>query len=155
MVPVAQLVALVLGALVVGALVPALIQHWRTMRRLERLIDETGPRLHRTLDTVDEAAGRIDQIGRGVEERFKGVGSIVDALAGSTRSVDGLAVALRSVTALGAATVAALRAFFSPSDPQLRDGSGRTAGKIGRPPVDGAFGPAHPTGETRKEVHVR
>lgn len=138
-----QAILLVLLALVVGIAVPVLLQLRRTLRRLERFLDETGPRLNRTLDQTDEAAARIDRIGAEVEDSLRGLRDLAGAASGlgsALRQVQDSARAIASIGgALGPAIVAAVRALFAPAPDDARDPTDAT------PPAhhDRPAGPDH------------
>jgi uncharacterized protein YoxC len=113
-----QVVAVVLLAVLVGALIPVLIQLRRTLRSAETVLQTTGPKLDRTLDEVSEAASRINQLGRSLEKDAEGLRLFTDAAAGLGRSLKQAQESLRLMTAVGAAVgpaiVAGLRSLFTP-----------------------------------------
>src|SRR2546425_6019739 len=114
-----QIVAVVLLAVLVGALVPVLIQLRRTLQSAEHILNTTGPRLDRTLDEVSEAASRINHLGRSLEKDAEGLRVFTDAAAGLGRSLKQAQELLRVMTAVGAAVgpaiAAGLRALFAPA----------------------------------------
>ena len=114
-----QIIAVVLLAVLVGALVPVLIQLRRTLQSAENVLNTTGPRLDRTLDEVSEAASRINQLGRSLEKDAEGLRVFTDAAAGLGRSLKQAQESVRVMTAVGAAVgpaiAAGLRALFAPA----------------------------------------
>jgi len=113
-----QIIAVVLLAVLVGAVVPALIQLRRTLRSVESQFDTTGPKLHRTLEEVGEAAARINSLGKTLERDIEGLQVFTDSAAGLGRSLMRAQESLRVMTsvgaALGPAIAAGLRALFEP-----------------------------------------
>ena len=113
-----QIVGVVLLAILVGALVPVLIQLRRTLHSAENVLNTTGPRLDRTLDEVSEAASRINGLGRSLEKDAEGLRVFTDAAAGLGRSLKQAQESVRLMTAVGAAVgpaiAAGLRTLFAP-----------------------------------------
>jgi len=113
-----QIVAVVLLAVLVGALIPVLIQLRRTLQSAENVLNTTGPRLDRTLDEVSEAASRVNHLGRSLEKDAEGLRVFTDAAAGLGRSLKQAQESVRVITAVGAAVgpavAAGLRALFAP-----------------------------------------
>jgi uncharacterized protein YoxC len=111
-----QAILLVLFGVLVGAAVPALIQARRTLRRAERLLDDLGPRLGRTLDEVDRAAARFNRIGEEFEGGVRGLRGVADAVTALAPSLRQMQESVRAVAAIGAAVgpavAAGLRAIF-------------------------------------------
>ena len=114
-----QILVVILLAVLVGALVPVLVQLRRTLQSAEKVLSTTGPRLDRTLDEVNEAAVRINRLGVRLEKDAEGLGVFTDAVAGLGRSLkqaqDSLRVVAAVGTAVGPAVAAGLRALFAPS----------------------------------------
>ena len=112
-----QIVAVVLLAVLVGAVVPVLLQMRRTLQSAENVLKSTGPKLDRTLDEVGEAAARINRLGKSLEKDAEGLGVFTDAAAGLGRSLKQAQESLRVMTAVGAAVgpaiAAGLRALFA------------------------------------------
>jgi hypothetical protein len=92
-----RIAEIVLLSVLVGTLLPVLFQLRSTLRTAQKLLEEAGPRLHRSLDEVTTAAGRVDR-----------VGSAVERLAGSVK----LAATLGA--AVGPAVAAAVKALRGP-----------------------------------------
>jgi len=72
-----QIVAVTLVAVLVGALVPVLIQLRRTLRAVEVLIETTGPILTGTLEETSNAAAKI----RAVADRIESGAGALNGLA--------------------------------------------------------------------------
>jgi hypothetical protein len=113
-----EALVLVLLGMAVGAAVPALLQLRRTLKSAERFLDETGPRLQRTLETADRAAARVDRIADGLETELERARGFLDAAADFGRSLRQMQGTLRTVASVGAAigpaVAAAARALFDP-----------------------------------------
>ena len=124
-----EALVLVLLGVVTGAVVPALLQLRRTLRSAERFLDDTGPRLQRTLETTERAAAHVDRIAGDVENDLDRVRGVLDVTADLGRSLRQVQGSLRTVASIGAAigpaVAAAARALFDP----LRGG-----GREDRPP---------------------
>jgi ABC-type transporter Mla subunit MlaD len=111
--------ALVLALLgvVIGAAVPALLQLRRTLRSAERFLDDTGPRLQRTLETAERAAGRVERIAGDLERDLGRARGLLDAASDLGRSLRLLQGSLRTALSIGAAfgpaAAAAARALFA------------------------------------------
>ena len=125
-----QLIVVVLLAVLVGALVPALIQLRRTLKSAENVLQATAPRLDRTLDEVSEAAARINRLGNTLERDAEGLRVFTDAAAGLGRSLKQAQKSLHLMTAVGAAVgpavAAGLRSLFgagTDDEPETSSGS--------------------------------
>jgi len=143
-----QIVAAVLLAVLVGAVVPVLLQLRRTLRSAESVLNSAGPRIDRTLDEVGEAAARINRLGKSLEKDAEGLGVFTDAAAGLGRSLKQAQESLRMMTAVGAAVgpaiAAGLRALFAPE--HRRESRSHEAGFAPEAPgdvrsADGEAGP--------------
>ncbi len=112
-----QLFTVVLLAVLVGAVVPVLMQLRRTLKSAENVLESTGPKLDRTLDEVGEAAARINRLGKSLERDAEGLQVFTDAAAGLGRSLKQAQESLRIMTTVGAAVgpaiAAGLRALFT------------------------------------------
>jgi len=137
-----QIVAVVLLAVLVGAVVPVLLQLRRTLQSAELVLNSTGPKLDRTLDEVGEAAARINRLGKSLEKDAEGLGVFTDAAAGLGRSLKQAQDSLRVMTAVGAAVgpaiAAGLRALFAPHvGDDARTGRAEDGGVASDAPGDG------------------
>ena len=112
-----QIVGIVLIAILVGALIPVLVQLRKTLRAAETVLSSTGPNIDRTLEEVREAASRINQVGRSLERDAEGLRVFTDAAANLGKSLKQAHDTLRTVTAVGAAVgpaiAAGLRSLFT------------------------------------------
>ena len=112
-----QIIAMILLAIIVGALIPVLVQLRKTLRAAETVLSTTGPKIDRTLEEVSEAASRINQVGRSLERDAEGLRVFTDAAANLGKSLKQAHDSLRMVTAVGAAVgpaiAAGLRSLFT------------------------------------------
>jgi len=115
-----QIVAVVLLAVLVGALVPVLFQLRRTLQSAENVLNTTGPKLDRTLDEVGEAAARVNRLGKSLEKDAEGLGVFADAAAGLGRSMKQAQESLRLMTAVGAAPARSDASNVRPSRSGMR-----------------------------------
>ncbi|HYV85635.1 MAG TPA: DUF948 domain-containing protein [Patescibacteria group bacterium] len=118
---VAGLIALVLGAILVGAILPVLYQAVQTLKSVRVFVDTTGPRIEEAMKEITEVAARLNGIASTLEEEGRRLKPIVDSAAGIGRTLTSLGESVRSAgSILGAVTpafVAGLRAFFGREDP--------------------------------------
>jgi hypothetical protein len=101
-----QVALLTVSALLVGALVPAIIQFQIALRTFARAIDRTSERLDHTL-------ARAETILATVEKRSVEIDAFLGAVGGMSESIDKARATLASATQLGAAVVPALSAAVS------------------------------------------
>jgi ABC-type transporter Mla subunit MlaD len=117
-------VGIALPALLVGAALPVLYQLHKTLKKAHAFLDSVGPRLERTLDSVGQAADRVDRLGASLEAPAATFGpllqtaSMVGASAG--RSAAWLSAAASVGGAIAPAVIAGVRAFFSRAEPPSR-----------------------------------
>ena len=151
-----QIVAVVLLAVLVGALVPVLLQLRRTLQSAENLLNAAGPRLERTLDEVGEAAARINRLGKTLEKDAEGLGVFTDAAAGLGRSLKQAQESLRVMTAVGSAVgpaiAAGVRALFAPDRGEdARSGRSEAGGRVSEVPGDGRSADGRADAQAREE----
>jgi|SRR5262245_36304986 len=115
-----QVLGMILLAIIVGALIPVLLQLRKTLRAAETVLGSTGPKIDQTLEEVREAASRINRLGRSLERDAEGLRVFTDAAANLGKSVKQAHDSLRMVTAVGAAVgpaiAAGLRSLFARDD---------------------------------------
>jgi ABC-type transporter Mla subunit MlaD len=99
----AVIALVVLAALLTGALLPLLFQARATLRSLARLADEAGPRLVRTLGSLDAAAGDVQRLTRAAAEGGPDLNAFFEAIAGLTTTLNQMRGALKTASAVGAA----------------------------------------------------
>jgi len=105
-------ILVVLAAVLVGAIVPVLVQLWRTLKAAEKTLETTGRRMNDALDGLTTTLTRVNQavdgldVGLGrISSLLESLGAIGDALA-RVRSSIGAVASVGSV--LGGAVLAAL-----------------------------------------------
>ena len=77
-----QVIAVVLGGVLVGAAIPALLQLRRTLRSAEVFFETTGSRLNSTLDEASGAAAKIREVAGHFEEDSANLHRLVEAAGG-------------------------------------------------------------------------
>jgi hypothetical protein len=113
-----QTAVVVLLAVLVGAVLPVLVQLFLTLGRLRRVIDGVGRRLEPTLDEIAESARRLNRVGSGLEQNVvPRVHKLAEGLGDLGESVAKLRQVVRTAAnvgaALGPAVAAAARSFGS------------------------------------------
>ena len=129
-------VAVALLAIVVGALLPVLVQLYRTLKSAQVFLETTGRRMERTLDEVAEATSRLNRVGASLEEGTAHLRILFQTAAEMGAGLKGMQQSIRTVARLGAAIgpaiVAAIRAFIPAREGDGRDSGGYTA-TVARP----------------------
>jgi hypothetical protein len=100
----ATIAGLVVLALLVGAALPVLAQARVSLRAWQRTVEETGPRLSRTLDEVSEVAVRL----RRELASFDGGGERMASALGAVDELGRAALELRQTVKVAAAVGAAV-----------------------------------------------
>src|SRR5580765_1576584 len=120
------LIAVVLVAILVGAILPVLYQAVQTLKSVRVFVDTTGPRIEEAMKEITEVAARLNGIAATLEEEGRRLKPIVDSAAGIGRTLTSLGESVRSAgSILGAVTpafVAGLRAFFGRGDREYDGG---------------------------------
>ncbi|BDG04762.1 hypothetical protein [Anaeromyxobacter oryzae] len=123
---------LVLGAVLVGAAIPVLVQLRATLRAMDETLRRSGARLDEALAATVVAAGRIDALVVRLQEGGR-IEQLVDGVADVSRMVSQLRDTLRVASAVGAAVgpavAAAIHAF-------REDREGVTPGPLQVAPVE-------------------
>jgi hypothetical protein len=123
---------LVLGAILVGAAVPALVQLRATLRAAEAALTGSLPRVEAALAATTAAAGRIEAVVQGLEEGGR-IERLVDGLTALSVVVTQLKESLRVASVIGAAVgpavSAAVHAFTQARAAPPADGA-RTAEQL-------------------------
>ena len=108
--------AVLLLAVLVGAVLPVLYQAARALRALRALLDDVSPRLERALDEATRAASAVERLAADLEEEGRRLRPAADAVAGLGRALSDMgASARRAGSVLGALAptlVAAVRSFL-------------------------------------------
>lgn len=108
-----QIIVVVLAAVAVGFLVPALVQMRRTLRSAELFLESTRPRLVRTLDDLSATSARLNELSATLEQNL---GRVRPALGGVSddlvRTVENFRGSLRLVSSIGAALGPAIAAWI-------------------------------------------
>jgi uncharacterized protein YoxC len=133
-----SIVAVVLLAVLVGAVLPVLFQFYRTLGSTRRLMDHLDTGLKTTLKEVEEASGRLNRIAEALEESTPQIRDAMAAVGGLGRTVSDARKSLLSAASIGGTlapvVAAAVQAF--------RGSCGDTCAEDGNPgPVDGSVEP--------------
>ncbi len=106
-----------LAAALVGALIPALLQLRRTLKKAEDTLDSTGSRLDRVLDELAVTTSRINQLGPEFRDRKERIKELLDEIAELSRPLRQARASLGKtamvIGALGPAIAAAMKAFVT------------------------------------------
>ena len=140
----ALIVAVALLAVLVAVAVPALLQLRRTLRAAENLLEETGPRLARTLDESARAAETLNRTARHVEGSTARIRDFFEATEGFAESVARAGDTIRDTGTMVGAVVSGIAAAAR----AVGGGGRREASATGA--RDGGDGTSAP--EAREEV---
>jgi hypothetical protein len=128
----ARTAEIVLVAVLLGALLPVLVQTWLTLRAVQRRLEGTADRLDRALEGLGVVAERLSRATQPLDDGRR-VREMLDAVDGLSRIVNELRSSAKVASAVGAAVApaiaAAVRALKGPQEPegdQKADGQGRT-----------------------------
>jgi uncharacterized protein YoxC len=137
-------VLLILLAVLVGLLVPVLIQLRKTLKSAGDWLERLGPQVDGTLTEVQKAARRINDAGSGLEQSAKRAKSVLDVAGDIGQTLQKVNRSLRTAavvgTAVGPAIAAAVRAFteFGARPNPGTDGSGPPPEDTATPAPSGA-----------------
>jgi hypothetical protein len=128
----ARLVEIVLVSVLLGALLPVLVQTWLTLRAVQRRLEGTADRLDRALEGLGVVAERLSRATQPLDDGRR-VRELLGAVDGLSRIVNELRSSAKVASAVGAAVApaiaAAMRALRGPQEPegdQHAAGQGRT-----------------------------
>jgi len=131
-----QTALLVLAAVLVGALLPLVVQLYSILHTLRQVLEKGARDIEEGTKTVHTVADRIDRLTSGLEKDGK-LDALVSGLTGVSETVVQLRDTLKIASAVGAAVVpavgAAVRAWRSHPAPEGsgdedRAGAGRSGG---------------------------
>jgi ABC-type transporter Mla subunit MlaD len=106
-----QLILVTVGALLVGALIPVLLQLRSTLRGIEVDLHETSGGLAPVLEDLRATTHRLRLVADGLEGRERDVGEAVHSAADLGRTLDRMRHTTQIATAVAAAVAAGIRAF--------------------------------------------
>ena len=106
-----QLALVILSALLVGALIPMLLQLRSSLHRIEVDFHATAGRLAPALEDVRVTAHRLRLVADGLEGREGDVGQLAQSAGDLARTLDRLRHTTQVATAVAAAVAAGIRAF--------------------------------------------
>jgi uncharacterized protein YoxC len=105
-----QVALIVILAIMVGVMIPAIIQFQMTMRSLHRFVRNNEDDVRVTMVELNRLATHINRIGSVVEANTKQIQSFFNSLEGVGHSIRRLRGAVRTASLLGAAVGPALAA---------------------------------------------
>jgi uncharacterized protein YoxC len=121
-----------LAAILVGAVVPVLLQLRKTLQAAEQTITTTGRHVDETLVKLSETLERVNRASAELEKGVVRVSSLLEALGGVGDALGKVRASVGSMASIGASIgsvlIGALRAAFS--------GGGRDADPEGDEPLE-------------------
>lgn len=115
-----QIVLVVLAAVLVGSLIPVLLQLRATLRQVEHRLKATGRRVDRTLDEAQAAAERVNRLLGGLEGGDKQLAALLTSAGQLAQTLDRVRGTVNVASAVGAAiapaVVAMVRSFGENSE---------------------------------------
>jgi uncharacterized protein YoxC len=116
-----QLALVVISAILVGALIPAITQYRSTMRCWEKVVRDNESDIRHTMRELSQLSTRLNKMGSSIEANAKQVEGFFQAFDGITDSVKRLTGTVRTASVVGAAVApavaAAIRALQSSAQP--------------------------------------
>ena len=113
-------VLVALAAVLVGFLVPALLQLRRTLATAERTLESTSKSVDLALAELTQTLGRVNKVAGELERGTQQLGSLFEAMHGLGDAVLKIKSSLGAVAAVGASIgpmfVAAVRGFLGKDD---------------------------------------
>jgi uncharacterized protein YoxC len=126
-----------LAAALVGALIPALLQLRRTLKKAEDTLDSTGSRLDRVLDELAVTTSRINQLGPEFRDRKERIKELLDEIAELSRPLRQARASLGKtamvIGALGPAIAAAMKAFVTKEEARREPSTPRAEQRRAKP----------------------
>jgi uncharacterized protein YoxC len=111
------IIAVVLAAVLVGAVIPVLYNAAQTLKSARVFIETTGPRVEETLGEITAAVSRLNRIAAALEDEGRKLKPLVDSAAGLGQTLERINETARTAgSLLGALTpalIAGVKAFFS------------------------------------------
>lgn len=104
-------IGIALAALLVGTLIPLIVQARTVLRSVQKLVDEAGPKVNQTLDEARAATARLNQMAITVEPAAPRVAELAEALGGATDALRRVQTGLNMAAAIGPAIAAAVKAY--------------------------------------------
>jgi hypothetical protein len=136
----ARLVEIVLVSVLLGALLPVLVQTWLTLRAVQRRLEGTADRLDRALEGLAVVAERLNRATEPLDDGRR-VRELLDAVDGLSRTIHEVRSSAKVASAVGAAVVpaiaAAVRALKGPEVPE-GDQQPEVQGRTVRPAPEAA-----------------
>jgi uncharacterized protein YoxC len=105
-----QLALIVISAILVGALIPAISQYRSTMKSWERVVRDNEADVRKTMRELAELSGRLNKMGGTIQANARHVEAFFEAFEGITDSVKKLSGTVRTASVFGAAVAPAVTA---------------------------------------------
>lgn len=105
-----HLALIVIAALLVGVLIPAILQYRSTMKSFERLVENNESEVRRVVGQISELSVRLNRLGGAVEHAAPRVIGILDAVEGITEGVRKVSGSVRTASVVGVALAPAISA---------------------------------------------
>lgn len=109
-----QLALTIISAMLVGVLIPAVVQFTSTMRRVNALVRANEGDVRRTLVHVSEITAHLNKVGKAVETNTKQIESFFETLRDITEGISRMRKTVQTASIIGSAIapaiVAAVRA---------------------------------------------
>jgi len=106
-----QIVLVVLVAVLVGSLIPLLLQMHTTLRQVARSSRSTGRHIERAADEVHTAAAHVNRLIGGLEGGDKQLASFLDSIGQLAQTLDRVRGTVNVASAVGAAIAPAVVAL--------------------------------------------
>jgi len=105
-----QLALVVISAILVGALLPAIAQYRSTMRSWEKVVKDNEADVRQALRDISQLSTRLNRMGSSIESNAKHVEGFFSAFEGITDGVRKLSGSVRTASVVGAAVAPAVSA---------------------------------------------
>ncbi len=112
MTPTAQLIVVVLAAVLVGAVVPALYQLWKLLKTTNETLQSLTPRIHESLDRVNGTLERVNRVVDDVERGVKRMSVVAEAVGTVGDALSSVKNSLGSVVSIGSLVGGAVLSLF-------------------------------------------
>lgn len=109
----AAIVGVAIGALLVGALLPLLVEARAVLRSTRSLVEAATPKVLATLDEAKGAAAHVNRIADALEPAAPRVAELAETAASLSASLERLKSGLELAATVGPAVMAAIKAFHA------------------------------------------
>jgi uncharacterized protein YoxC len=126
------MIALVLFALMLGFVIPVLLQLRATLKSAQELIDATAPRVDTALRDIAQLTVRVNAIAGEVEDNLPRMKRMIEATDGVVDTLEGVQRSIKMVGAVAPAAFAAVKAAIH----SLAASRGTDAASASEPEID-------------------